>query len=197
MYRRSQLTNFEFVQACTLHLLDMHWQKYDLPFLVEVNLPQFYIDLAKCELRLCMPRDLTSGCDACFVTSQRVFRCARRWWTVRTTRRSWPSTVATWSGCERAASTSCSGTYACDVTHMKVCRSFLPLLQVRTHYAQHFRRLHVTRRADVCGALLRPARRRDHVRRLQQHAARSALPMSAVPGHGPVLGVLRGRCEAK
>ena len=53
MYRRSQLTNFEFVQACTLHLLDMHWQKYDLPFLVEVNLPQFYIDLAKCELRLC------------------------------------------------------------------------------------------------------------------------------------------------
>ena len=38
---------YDYVQACCLHLLDIDWQLYDLTFIVDVKLPELYMDLAK------------------------------------------------------------------------------------------------------------------------------------------------------
>ena len=44
---RSLIPCYDYIQAATLHLLDMDWQLYDLPFLVEINLPQLQMEMAK------------------------------------------------------------------------------------------------------------------------------------------------------
>ena len=38
---------YDYIQACTLHFLDINWQQYDLEFLVDIKLPEFYLHLAK------------------------------------------------------------------------------------------------------------------------------------------------------
>ena len=44
---RTEVMAYDFVVACTLHLLDIEWQLYDLSFLHNIQPPNFYIDLAK------------------------------------------------------------------------------------------------------------------------------------------------------
>ena len=44
---KTVMAAYDYVQACTLHFLDINWQQYDLAFLVDIKLPEFYLALAK------------------------------------------------------------------------------------------------------------------------------------------------------
>ena len=44
---RSVASCYDYIQACTLHMLDIDWQLYDLAFLVDIKLPELYMELAK------------------------------------------------------------------------------------------------------------------------------------------------------
>ena len=37
----------DYIQASMLHLLDVNWQPYDLPLLVDLKIPDLYLSLAK------------------------------------------------------------------------------------------------------------------------------------------------------
>ncbi|CAH1794732.1 unnamed protein product [Owenia fusiformis] len=38
---------YDYIQTCLLHLLDINWQPHDLPFIVEIKLPELLITIAK------------------------------------------------------------------------------------------------------------------------------------------------------
>ncbi len=44
---KTVMAAYDYVQACTLHFLDINWQQYDLAFLVDVRVPELYVGLAK------------------------------------------------------------------------------------------------------------------------------------------------------
>ena len=44
---KTVMSAYDYIQACTLHLLNINWQQYDLSFLVDMKLPEFYLALAK------------------------------------------------------------------------------------------------------------------------------------------------------
>ena len=58
---RALLPFYDYLQACTLHLLDIDWQLYDLAFIVDVKLPQLYMDLARGSVS--MPEKVTDDGD--------------------------------------------------------------------------------------------------------------------------------------
>ena len=44
---RSAVLCYDYIQACVLHLMDIDWQPYDLNYIDHINLPEFYILMAK------------------------------------------------------------------------------------------------------------------------------------------------------